>query len=284
MDFIKSEDSPLWGGSRSQERQGRRQTYYEILDVDFNASRARIREAYIRLKNTYSNNNLALYSLMTEDDAKESLHEIEEAFRVLEDEILRKQYNQQLTKDGLMAESVANLLPPLVPSRDPFGGFEQESLANQTERIVAVRHSTAEPMFSWNEASETAKSSLPPIKPPREGGLGQKNTSSASREEMREKIEAVLSQGEISDGRLYTKVRELLKISLDDVQNRTKISLEYVLAIESNLFHKLPALVYTRGFMKSYLQYLGVPDVSNRVNSFIEKMKAWQAEHQSDKL
>lgn len=283
MDLTKTDDSPLWGTAQRQERRGRRQTYYEILDVEFNASRSRIREAYIRLKNTYSNNNLALYSLMTEDDAKESLHEIEEAFRVLEDEILRKQYNQQMLKDGLIPESVANLLPPLEPSRDPFAGVEPEPAVNQVERLAAIRPQAPEPMFAWNEPSEATKAGLPPVKVSREGAVGQK-TALASQTEMREKIAEVLASGDACDGKMYAKIREMLKISLDDVQNRTKISLEYVIAIESNLFHKLPALVYTRGFMKSYLQYLGVPDVTNRVNSFVEKMKAWQAEHQSDKL
>ena len=70
--------------------------YYEILEVEAGASRLKVREAYIRLKNTYSPANQALYSLMGESDTRKALEILEEAYRVLDDSILRSDYDSRL--------------------------------------------------------------------------------------------------------------------------------------------------------------------------------------------
>ena len=54
------------------------QSFYEILEIGSDASKLQIREAFIRLKNTYSHGNQALYSLISEQDARESLDGLEE--------------------------------------------------------------------------------------------------------------------------------------------------------------------------------------------------------------
>ena len=75
--------------------------YYEILNLEKNASNSDIRQSYFRLKNTYSHSNQALYSLLEEDDLQDSLGEIREAYDVLIEPERRLAYDQQLVSSGL---------------------------------------------------------------------------------------------------------------------------------------------------------------------------------------
>lgn len=79
--------------------------YYEILNLEKNASNSDIRQSYFRLKNTYSHSNQALYSLLEEDDLQDSLGEIREAYDVLIEPESRLTYDQQLVLSGLAKQS-----------------------------------------------------------------------------------------------------------------------------------------------------------------------------------
>jgi cytoskeletal protein RodZ len=58
---------------------------------------------------------------------------------------------------------------------------------------------------------------------------------------------------------LYLKsVRESKKLSLDDVQEFTKIRKVYIQAIEDGEFDRLPGAFYVRAFTKSYCEVLGL--------------------------
>lgn len=69
--------------------------YYDILNVPRDASKSQIREAYIRMRNTFSGQNQALYSLFDETEAQAMLERVEEAFRALNDDQIRLQYDRQ---------------------------------------------------------------------------------------------------------------------------------------------------------------------------------------------
>jgi len=70
------------------------QTYYEILEVKPGASAKEIQKAYEHAKETFHEDSLAVYSLFTEQEINEIQVAIEEAYRVLMDEALRKSYDQ----------------------------------------------------------------------------------------------------------------------------------------------------------------------------------------------
>jgi DnaJ-class molecular chaperone len=70
------------------------QTYYEILEVSPTATVKEIQMAYEHAKETFHSDSLAIYSLFSEDEINEIREAIEEAYRVLMDEALRKRYNQ----------------------------------------------------------------------------------------------------------------------------------------------------------------------------------------------
>jgi len=70
------------------------QTYYEILEVNPTATPKEIQKAYEHAKETFHADSLAVYSLFTEQEIQQILVAIEEAYRVLMDEALRKSYDQ----------------------------------------------------------------------------------------------------------------------------------------------------------------------------------------------
>jgi curved DNA-binding protein CbpA len=70
------------------------QTYYEILEVSPAATPKEIQKAYEHAKETFHTDSLAVYSLFTEQEIQGIQVAIEEAFRVLMDEELRKSYDQ----------------------------------------------------------------------------------------------------------------------------------------------------------------------------------------------
>jgi flagellar biosynthesis protein FlhG len=70
------------------------QTYYEILEVSPAATVKEIQKAYEHAKETFHVDSLAIYSLFTEQEINAVQVVIEEAYRVLTDETLRKRYDQ----------------------------------------------------------------------------------------------------------------------------------------------------------------------------------------------
>ncbi len=71
-----------------------KQSYYEVLDVSFNASPEIIRTSYIRAKNAYNRDSLAAYSLFDKEESKRILNEIEEAYSILSDSDKRRKYDE----------------------------------------------------------------------------------------------------------------------------------------------------------------------------------------------
>ncbi|MFA5858322.1 MAG: RodZ domain-containing protein [Elusimicrobiota bacterium] len=57
-------------------------------------------------------------------------------------------------------------------------------------------------------------------------------------------------------GELLKRRRENLGYTLDKVHVATKISVNFIIAIEANEWDKFPARVYLRGFLKKYSEYL----------------------------
>lgn len=58
---------------------------------------------------------------------------------------------------------------------------------------------------------------------------------------------------------LLRETREEKKITLDYVEQKTKIKKEFLHAIEKGEFNKLPSENYALGFVKNYARFLGLP-------------------------
>ncbi len=74
-----------------------------------------------------------------------------------------------------------------------------------------------------------------------------------------------------SIGSYLRRERELRKISLEEVAEQTRVKIDYLQAIESEHFERLPGMTFARGYLKAYAAYIGlVPeDVLLRFEDFL---------------
>lgn len=85
------------------------------------------------------------------------------------------------------------------------------------------------------------------------------------------------SSGEIEIGATLRKARQELGVTLDDVEDETKIRKRYLNALEREDYADLPSEVYARGFLKTYASYLGLDgealslDLKNRWEAVQER-------------
>lgn len=79
-------------------------------------------------------------------------------------------------------------------------------------------------------------------------------------------------------GELLRRVRESQGVELEDIARRTKIARIHLEAIESDDFSKLPAEVYTRGFVSQVARILGL-DATQATRTYIRRYKAHQKAH-----
>ena len=83
-------------------KQPHEQTYYELLDIDVNASELEVNEAYRRACTIYSSDNPALYHLFNKDEAADLQQLLDEAYSVLSDSSRRKLYDSN--RKSLLSE------------------------------------------------------------------------------------------------------------------------------------------------------------------------------------
>lgn len=83
-------------------------------------------------------------------------------------------------------------------------------------------------------------------------------------------VESLLQNTTDFSGQLLKSIRELHGVELSEVSARTKVHLRHLVALEADQLNQLPALVYFRGFVDSYLKYFGI-NHPPLVNRFIER-------------
>ena len=229
------------------------ETFYETLEVSTDSSRTQIREAYIRLKNTYARTNPAIYSLISEDEAEQSLKKLDEAYNVLYDDFLRKDYDQLL----FMKKSERGGDSPFLEGQS---GVSHKIPLEETGQ-------TQNPSF-WNGAAALKKKTV----------ASKIRFSDASLcGDVQDKINKCVAEATTIDGDFMKQLREVQSVSLEELQEKTKVSLQYIIALENNDYRTLPAIVYVKGFLNICLQYLGVQKGSEAiVSKYLESLKDWQ--------
>lgn len=68
----------------------------------------------------------------------------------------------------------------------------------------------------------------------------------------------IIETTEQPSGALLKKLRLEMGVTLEELSLRTKIGKQHLEALENDVYELLPAIVYVRGFIVSYLRYLGV--------------------------
>ncbi len=76
-------------------------------------------------------------------------------------------------------------------------------------------------------------------------------------------------------GRLLQRVRESQGVEIEEIVQRTKIASSHLRAIEAEDFEKLPAQVYTRGFVQQLAKLLGL-DATQVTRTYLRRMRNWQ--------
>lgn len=97
----------------------------------------------------------------------------------------------------------------------------------------------------------------------------------AERQLLRVELEREINPNTDFNGPLLAKVRESQGIELEEIANRTKISVGYLKAIESDDFAALPALVYTRGFLQQVSKLLGL-DSAQVTRTYLRRFRGFE--------
>lgn len=82
----------------------------------------------------------------------------------------------------------------------------------------------------------------------------------------------VASEQEWSGGSIK-RIRETKRITIEDLADYTRISKNYLIALEEESYQKLPAIVYVRGFLQQISKRLKLP-ADLVVKKYIERLKA----------
>lgn len=240
--------------------------YYEILEVAHDAPQPEIHKAYHRAKATYSQDNPALYSMFTKDEARELLKMIEEAYAILGSPSLRRSYDDsiaQISDSNLNTRSLPMMgstpaqgsqknatpkniefdhraLPDFV---DPAGASASEGGYSIPADMAGVSDN-----YSVRKVESHPTVSLPP-------GMARTGISTYRIDDA---FEAELATASDFDGNFLQRVRLYKNISIDKLSEATRISRTYLMAVETNDFKALPAAVFVRGFVVQIARVLGL--------------------------
>ena len=82
-----------------------------------------------------------------------------------------------------------------------------------------------------------------------------------------------LSPQTVFSGPLLRQIREAVGVELREIAERSKIGMAYLHALEGEVFAKLPAAVYVRGFLAEYARALGL-DVERVKQTYLARYRA----------
>ena len=190
--------------------------YYEILEVQTDATPAQIEQAYIRAKNAYSGDSVALYSLISKDECNEFLGQIEEAYSVLGFPEKRREY-------------------------DRVRGFNIPQ-QNQTTQNKQSGHLQYENFGSIHGEAKVSKISA----------IKKFELEFATNSQMEDKIKDC----SIFTGLFLKEIREYKNVSVERMADLIRVSKTHIKAIEEEDIPKLPADVYVRGYVYQYAKVL----------------------------
>lgn len=214
----------------------REKNYYEILEVPTNSTPSEVYEGYIRAKNAYSQDSLALYSLMSKEECENILALIEEAYSIISDPNKRQQYDEargiQLRYNAF--EAGPRPYQDQMASRRPMPKEDLDERKNSTGTISKI--------------VANSKYQLDYVK--------------------NDEMEQFIEQNTDWTGEALRKVREYKRMNIDRLAELTKVSKTYLLGVEDEDPSRLPAPAYIRGFVYTYAKCLRLnPELV--ANSFI---------------
>ena len=204
--------------------------YYEVLEVAKDADQDEIHRGYIQTKNAYSQDSLALYSLMTRDEQEKALELVEEAYEILSNPSKRVAYdeargfNQEGAKASLRAKTHKG------SGHTPKSGLSIKQAQDSTSQN-SITKIVARERFSLNYDPDP-------------------------------QFEQEIEQTEDWSGEWLKKIREYKKVDIPRLSDMTRVSKTYLRALEEERFENLPPSAYIRGFVYQYAKCLKLnPDL-----------------------
>jgi hypothetical protein len=96
---------------------------------------------------------------------------------------------------------------------------------------------------------------------------------SSHKEDVQKVVQGLLTDAEVLGGPLLRSLRLAMGVEESEICSRIRLAQAQLVALEEDAFDKLPAPVYYRGFVVSYLRYLGLerPDL---VDALTENYRA----------
>lgn len=225
-----------------------KKNYYEVLDIEVNATPDQIETAYVRARNAYSGDSVALYSLMTRDECNEILAQIEEAYSVIGFPEKRREYDKLR---GFNVGAAASLT-----HRAPAPQAPQPQQAQQTQNFQYE-----------NFGSNLNEAKVSKIAAQKKFGLEYEEDPQLE-EKIRDCVEFT--------GRFLKEIREYKQVTVERMAEMTRISKTHINALENEEAGRLPADVYVRGYVYQYAKVLKLnPDqVANSYILHFKKLKS----------
>ncbi len=249
--------------------------YYEILEVPSTARSEEIYHSYQRAKQAYSNDSLALYSLMSQEECRNILEMIDEAYSILSDPIKRKRYDEARGFNRDFSINSTSGSSSLRASLNSLNNSSQPSSyipkpMDYHEKFETREAKSSNPMDDFgpgpalsNQASSSTSSQMTKL-------VNQKRF--ALEYPVNEDFEREINDALEFSGEFLKKIREYKNVDLERLADMTKVSKLHIQNIEDENFAKLPAPVYVRGFVFQYAKCLKLP-TDKVANSYVARMK-----------
>jgi hypothetical protein len=263
------------------------QSYYELLEVRKDSSPAEIRSAYMRARASWKKDNVAFYSIFSEEDTERLLRRIEEAYQTLSHPERRREYDRsigiQITPSGVRSDAsgLFHLGKPRTQRADDPPSNDPPMDTGTSDSDLLIPPSTdfsPAPLRPFSSAPSA--SSLPTTEDPSRsarntdtGGRrsplldsitkGPKDPTQGSIATARIDPESTLPPPPPADqewrGQTLRRARESQGITLEELSAYTKIGKNYINAIEEEHLDRLPAPVFLRGFLITIARRLKLP-------------------------
>jgi curved DNA-binding protein CbpA len=265
------------------------QNYYELLEVRKDATPAEIRSAYVRARASWKKDNVAFYSIFSEEDTERLLRRIEEAYQTLSHPERRREYdrthglqNPAATKSN--ASDFSSLFglgkakgAKAGATADPFAPPPMDELISESDLLIPPSTDFSPTPLLTKTTSQAESTSGREATPTPEAN--QKRSPILDSIAKNQFVSSASPSGLISNdsqnpadhlppppptdhewrGQTLRRSRESQGVTLEELAAYTKIGKNYITAIEEEHLDKLPAPVFLRGFLMTIARRLKLP-------------------------
>jgi curved DNA-binding protein CbpA len=225
---------------------------YDVLELTPDATPQEIRSAYLRLKSSYSKDNMAHYTLFSREETESMLQKIENAYLTLSNPERRRAYDQG---EG-HSHSVVD--------ENPFAFGGAPTSASTASPALSAMSSIGAPVSTGLSAANLASQTLASVTPIYSAHSIESNLATD--------VELLIQNEQEWSGASLRRIREARRMTLDDLADYTRISKSYLRAIEEEDYQRLPAVVYVRGFLQQMAKRLKLP-IEIVIQKYLDRFK-----------